>query len=153
MTTVDHPDAVEVMRRCMVPRIATVSRTGRPRVNPLYAVYVDGRIWLGTAEWTLAARNVRADPRVSLLFDAPGGTSALSRVWRITGRAAVRTDRGVQRSYNLRVVRKYVMTPGGIGNLLAHLRQLPLRRRYYAQSAARGRPCVIEVIPERAELI
>jgi Pyridoxamine 5'-phosphate oxidase len=50
------------MRRSMVARIATLSRNGRPSINPLYFVYLNGHIWLGTVDWTLAARNVNADP-------------------------------------------------------------------------------------------
>ena len=66
---VDDPVALDIVRRSMVARIATVSRGGRPSVIPLYFVPVDGRIWLGTVDWALAARNVNADPRVSVLFD------------------------------------------------------------------------------------
>ena len=53
----------------MVARIATLSLSGRPSVNPLYFVRRSGHIWLGTVDWTLAARNVMADPRVSVLFE------------------------------------------------------------------------------------
>ena len=72
---------------------------------------------------------------------------------RISGRATVRVDQFIQRSYNRRVVRKYVLRPGGIRNALTHLRQLPLTRNYRAQGAERGRACVIEVTPERAALL
>jgi Pyridoxamine 5'-phosphate oxidase len=146
----DDPAVRDILRRGMVARIGTLSRTGRPSINPLYFVCQSGHIWLGTSEWTLAARNVQADPRVSLLLEVerdPGPR----RVLRISGRAIVRTDPQAQRSYALRVARKYVLTPGSIRNSLAHLRQLPLRRPYAAQSAARGLACVIEVTPLHAE--
>jgi general stress protein 26 len=148
----DDPAVVDVMRRSMVARIATLSRNGRPHVSPLYSVHLDGRVWLGTVDWTLAARNVGADSRVSVLFEVepdPGDR----RVLRIGGRARVRTDRRTQRSYNRRVARKYLLTPGGIRNALAHVRQLPLVRNYRAQGAEKGQPCVIEVIPEQAEFL
>lgn len=148
----DDPAVLEVLRWSMVARIATLSRNGRPSINPLYFVCVNGRIWLGTVEWTLAARNVGADPRVSVLFEVERDTGDL-RVLRIRGRARVRTDRRAQRSYGLRVTRKYLVTPGGIRNALAHVRKLRLRRKYHVQSAQKGRPCVIEVIPEEAELL
>jgi general stress protein 26 len=109
----DDPAALAILRRGMVARIATLSRNGRPSVNPLYFVYVDGKVWLGTAAWTLAARNVRATPRVSVLFNLemdPGDC----RVVRVTGRAAVRTDAAVLRPYNLRVAFKYLLTFKGI---------------------------------------
>jgi general stress protein 26 len=65
----DDPAVLDVIWRSMVARIATLSRNGRPSINPLYFVYLNGHIWLGTSEWTLAARNVKADPRVSILFE------------------------------------------------------------------------------------
>jgi len=148
----DDPMVLDVIRRCMVARIATLSRNGRPSINPLYFVYLNGRIWLGTSDWTLAARNVKADPRVSVLFEVEQGSSD-HRVVRIRGRASLREDRKAQRSYVFRVALKYVLTPGGIQNALAHIRQLPLRRNYAAQSAAKGNSCVIEVIPEQTELL
>ncbi|HSR24473.1 MAG TPA: pyridoxamine 5'-phosphate oxidase family protein [Candidatus Eisenbacteria bacterium] len=143
---------MDVLRRSMVARIATLSRSGRPSIVPLYFVHHDGRIGLGTPVWTLTARNVAADPRVSVLFEVerdPGDR----RVLRIGGRARVRGDREAVRAYALRAARKYVLTPGGIRNALAHVRQLPLRRRYAAQSAERGPTCVIEVTPGRAEFV
>src|SRR6266581_4440151 len=109
----DDPAVLDVMRRSMVARIATLSRNGRPSINPLYFVSLSGHIWLGTSDWTLAARNVKADPRVSVLFEVEHDPSS-QRVLRIRGRASVRTERKVQRSYDLRVARKYVLTPGGI---------------------------------------
>ena len=149
---VDDPAVLTVLRRSMVARIATLSRNGRPSINPLYFVYLNGHIWLGTVDWTLAARNVKADPRVSVLFEVEQDPSD-QRVLRIRGRASVRTDQKAQRSYNLRAARKYLLTPGGIRNALTHIRQLPLRRTYHAQSAEKGQPCVIEVTPEQAEFL
>jgi len=146
------PAVLDVLRRSMVARIATLSRNGRPSVNPLYFVSLNGQIWLGTVDWTLAARNVKADPRVSILLEVeqdPGD----QRVLRIRGRASVRTDQKALRSYHLRVARKYLLTPGGVRNALAHLRQLPLMRNYQAHAARKGRPCVIDVTPEQAELL
>ena len=148
----DDPAVLDVMRRSMVARIATLSRNGRPSINPLYFVYLHGHVWLGTVDWTLAARNVKADPRVSVLFEVEQDPSD-QRVLRISGRASVRTDPKGQRSYNLRVARKYVLTPGGIRHYLAHLRQLKLRRHYGAQNVSTGQPCVIEVTPLHAEFL
>jgi hypothetical protein len=149
---IDDPAVLDILRRAMVARIATLSRTGRPSINPLYFVCQSGRIWLGTSDWTLAARNVRADPRVSILFEVERD-QAPRRILRISGRAIVRTDPKAQRSYNLRAARKYLLTPGAIRNALAHLRQFPLRLNYMAQSASRGLACVVEVTPLHAELL
>jgi general stress protein 26 len=149
---VDDPAVLDVMRRSMIARIATLSRNGRPSVNPLYFVYLNGHIWLGTSDWTLAARNIKADPRVSVLFEVEQDRSP-HRVLRIRGRASVRTEQKIQRSYGLRVACKYLLTPGGIRNALAHIRQLPSMHNYHAQSAEKGQSCVIEVTPEQAEFL
>jgi hypothetical protein len=139
----DDPAVLDVLRRSMVARIATLSRSGRPSITPLYFVYLNGRIWLGTSEWTLAARDVAADQRVSVLFEVERDTSD-RRVLRISGRARVRTDQQAQRSYALRAARKYVLTPGAIRDTLAHVRLLPIRRQYQVRSAQKGSSCVIE---------
>lgn len=75
------------------------------------------------------------------------------RVLRISGRASTRIDTKALRSYNLRVARKYILTPGGVRNALTHLRQLWLLHYYTAQSAQKGHACVIEVMPEWVELL
>jgi hypothetical protein len=149
---VDDPAVLDVLRRCMVARIATLFHNGRPSINPLYFVCLNGRIWLGTSEWSRASRNVKADPRVSVLFEVEQDRSP-HRVLRVRGRASVRTDPKGQRSYNLRVERKYVLTPGGIRHYLAHLRQLPLMHNYHTQAAEKGQACVIEVTPLGAEFL
>ncbi len=51
------------------------------------------------------------------------------------------------------MARKYLLTPGGIRNALAHMRQLPPTHNYHAQAAEKGQPCVIEVTPEQAEFL
>lgn len=148
----DDPTVLNILQQCMVARIATLSRNGRPNINPLYFIYLHGRIWLGTSDWTLAARNVKADPRVNVLFAAERDLRD-RRVLRIGGRARLRGDGKVQLSYGLRVARKYILTPGGVRNALTHLRQLWLRRYYTAQSKQKGNACVIEVIPEQVEFL
>ena len=148
----DDPAVVDVVRRCMVARIATLSSNGRPSINPLYLVHLNGHIWLGTADWTLAARNVKADPRVSVLFNVERDRSD-RRVLRISGRASVNTDREVQRIHERLVARKYVLTPSGIRHYLTNFRLLLPMHYYHAQSAAKGLPCVIDVIPEQAEFL
>ncbi len=148
----EDPPVRDLLSRSMVARIATLSRTGRPSVNPLYFICIDRKIWLGTADWTLAARNVKADPRVSMLFNIERAPDDL-RVIRITGSAWVRVDPQAVRTYSLKVVRKYILTPAGLLNWLTHLRQIWLRRYYTAQSRQKGRTCVIEVSPETIELL
>jgi general stress protein 26 len=148
----DHPVVLDVIRRSEVARIATLSRGGRPNITPLYFIPLDRRIWLGTPTWTITARNVTADARVSILFD-PQQDTFEPRVLRVTGRAEVRTDQKTQRRYNPRAARKYLLTSGAIHNALTHLRQIPLKRIYHAQSAERGQAAVIVVTPEHAEFL
>ncbi len=140
------------LNHSMVARIATLSRNGRPSVNPLYFIYFNGKIWLGTPEWTLAVRNVQADARVSVLFEVEKDDGSRS-ILRIRGTANVRTEPKALRAYDLRAALKYILTPGGLRNWLTHPRQLWLRRYYTAQSAQKGRTCIIEVTPERIELL
>ncbi len=148
----NDPAVHALLRRAKVARIATLSRSGHPSITPLYFVVVHEQIWLGTPEWTLAVRDIKADPRVSLLFEVEQNPQD-RRVLRITGRAQIRTDAQVQRSYNLRVAFKYLLTLGQIRNTFAHRRLLPLRRRYRAQSQAKGQACVIAVAPEQVEFL
>ena len=149
---VDDPAVLDVIRRCMVARIATLSGNGRPSINPLYFVAVDGHVWLGTADWTLAARNVKADPRVSVLFNVERDRSD-RRVLRINGRASVNVDREVQRINERLSARKYILTPAGLLHYLTNLHLLRPMHDYHAQSAAKGLPCVIDVTPEQAEFL
>lgn len=149
---IDDPTVLDILRRSMVARIATLSRNGRPSINPLYFVASDGHLWLGTSDWTLAARNVTADSRVSILFNVEKDPTE-QRVLRISGRANVRTDQEIIRSYNICVARKYILTPAGIINALAHLRQIPLKLTYNAQGSEKGQACVIDILPERAEFL
>jgi len=136
----------------MVARIATLSSNGRPSINPLYFIYLNGHIWLGTADWTLAARNVKADHRVSVLFEVEQD-HADHRVLRISGRAGVNTDQKVQRLNERLSARKYILTSGGLRNYLTNFRLLLPMHYYHAQSAEKGLPCVIDVIPEQAEFL
>ena len=136
----------------MVARIATLSRNGRPSINPLYFVSVSGNIWFGTDDWTLAARNAMADSRVSVHFELEK-EPVHQRVLRIRGLAGISTDQKMLRSYSLRVAFKYILTPAGIRNALAHIRQIPLKLTYNKQGAQKGSPCIIVVTPEQAEFL
>lgn len=148
----DDPAVRDILQRSMTARIATLSRGGRPSITPIYFVYLNGHIWLGTSSWTLAARDVKADPRVRILFEVERRPQD-HRILRMTGRAYVRTDPQALRSYNIHVLFKYSLTPGGISNNLAHVGLLSLMRRYHAQSREKGQPCIIDVTSEQAEFL
>lgn len=149
--TPDDPAVVDILRRAMVARIATVSRNGRPHVNPLYFVCGNGKIYLGTTDRTLAALNVKADPRVTILFNVEREPDD-RRVLRIRGGAMVRTDAGLCRWYRIRDLRKYIFTRRGFGNSLSHARLLPLVRRFVS-SGEKGQECVLEVRPEEVHVL
>ncbi len=149
--TPDDPAVVDILRRAMVARIATVSRNGRPHVNPLYFVCGNGKIYLGTTDRTLAALNVKADPRVTILFNIEREPND-QRVLRIRGGAVVHTDARLCRWYVIRDLRKYIFTRRGFGNSLSHARLLPLVRRFIS-SGEKGKECVIEVRSEEAHVL
>jgi general stress protein 26 len=147
MDVADHRVG-EILDRAMVARIATVSRTGRPHVNPLYFVREGRHVHLGTATFTLAARNVAANPTVQLLAEVEDDPDD-RRVVRLDGTATVRTDPDLLRSYRSAVARKYVVTPRGLRNLLVHPRQWrPLRRH-----VSGGEGCVLDVEVTGAEVL
>ena len=142
------PDIRRILERAMVARLATVSRNGRPHVNPLYFVVHSGRIHLGTSIPTLAARNASAAPGVQILFEVERDRND-ARLLRMDGTAVVQTDPALVENYRRRVARKYIITPAGLWNLLAHPRQwIPLRRH-----TRKGSGCVIDVTPTRVEFI
>ncbi len=148
----DDPAVADVIRRCMVARIATLSSNGRPSINPLYFVTHDDHIWLGTSDWTLAARNARANPRVSALFNIERDPRDRC-VLRVTGHAGVNIDRDVMRRYNRDVARKYVLTPRGLFHYALNVSLLRPMHYYHAQSAVKGHACIIDVAPEYAEFL
>lgn len=141
-----------IIREGRVARIATLSQQGHPSITPIYFANVRGQLWLGTSDWTLAVRQVRADPRVSVLI-APELRPHDSRIVRVTGQASVRTDVQAQILYVLHVALKYSLNPGQLRNTLAHTHLITLRRRYHQQSRAKGSTCIIAVEPERLELL
>ena len=135
----------------MVARICTVSRTGRPHLNPIYFVRHRGLIRLGTVANALAVHNVRANPIATVLFEVEADPHD-RRVLRIEGKAGVRTDVSTVRSYLLADARKYMVTPPGIIDAVRHLRCFPALRHYLTDPAGGG-SCVIEVTPQHAELL
>jgi general stress protein 26 len=147
----DDPAVVGILRRAMVARIATVSRNGRPHVNPLYFISGNGKMYLGTTDRTLAALNVKANPRVTIMFNIESEPND-RRVLRIRGGAIVRTDSKLCRWYVVRDLRKYIFSRRGFVNALAHARLLPSVRRFVS-SGEKGQECVLEVRPEEAEFL
>jgi general stress protein 26 len=150
MTT--DPEVQDILQGCMVARLATLSSTGRPHVNPIYFVLSDGRIHLGTTTRTLAARNVMVNPKVQLLLEVESEPSQ-GRMARITGEAVVLTDPQVLREYKRRDARKYFRSLRSAWMSLTHIRQLFLTRRYLSSGDPASSHCVIEIAPTEVELL
>ncbi|MEU4439627.1 TIGR03618 family F420-dependent PPOX class oxidoreductase [Micromonospora chalcea] len=49
--------------------LCTLRRDGSPHVTPVWFVYADGVWWIGCEGRSVKARNVAADPRVSLALE------------------------------------------------------------------------------------
>ena len=145
---VPDQEARALLDQAMVARLATLSSAGRPHVNPIYFVTVGDHIHLGTATYTLAARNVAAHPDVEILFEVESDP-ADHRMLRVLGTAVASTDPDVQRCYTRADARKYVLTPRGLWNLLTHPRQW----RPMVSHLRGGAACVIDGTPTSTEMI
>jgi PPOX class probable F420-dependent enzyme len=51
--------------------LATAGADGAPHLMPVWAVWLDGRLWFSTASGSRKARNLAAQPRCSLATDDP----------------------------------------------------------------------------------
>ncbi len=147
-----EPSVRILLERAMVARLATVSRSGRPHVNPNYFVLDDARIWLGTTTGTLAARNVAANPSVQLLFEVEGDPSD-RRLVRMSGSAAIRTDPDLLTQYKRRDARKYFRSLRGLLMSLRNVHRLYLTSKYLTTTDPTSRHCVIEVEPTSIEIL
>ncbi len=130
----DDPLVAHVVRNSFVMRLATMSAAGHPSITPLWFVVDRGRLIAGTAASTVAVRNVRADPRVSVLLDGEryGQSDVVLRL-----RGVAEADDGLPpRSAMIRLAAKYYLSPGGLGCELHNSRRWRLRQRYYAQATA-----------------
>lgn len=150
--SINDPKIERFIRQSMVARIATLSQNRRPSITPLYFVVVDGHIWLGTADWTLAAREINTNPRVTVLFQHERSRHD-QRILRVQGQAVVRIDDQTVKSGNRQMAFKYVFSPAGLLNHALNLRLLPLMQQYRAQGSAKGKACIIDMTPERVEFL
>jgi Pyridoxamine 5'-phosphate oxidase len=132
----------------MIARLATLSESTGPRLTPLWFVLDRDRFYMNTRADSPAARDIRADGRVVVLFRRDRSADS-PQTLRKGGTARFLTDPTVNRRMYLRSALKYHLSPGGIRNLLAGLRSLPTRLLYYRERA--GEAGTIEVRPESAE--
>jgi hypothetical protein len=152
----DDPEVRELLDRSMILRMASVSPKGQPLVRCLWFVCQRGKIHTFTGEATPTGRSISVHPDVVLLFDGERGAPS-SRILRVRGRAAYRRELGVVARVLLGLGRKYLLTPPGLRNLLAHARRVPLTVRFYAgpgwKVRGQGLGVVTEIVPERLDLI
>ena len=59
----------EFLTRARVVRVATADAEGVPHVVPVCAVTDGGRLWFGSGDDARKVRNLRANPRVTLVAD------------------------------------------------------------------------------------
>ncbi|HVN53647.1 MAG TPA: pyridoxamine 5'-phosphate oxidase family protein [Anaerolineaceae bacterium] len=58
----------------LLARIATTGKNGQPHVVPVWYLWEDGALWISSFASTRHVRELRADPRCSILIDeAPTG--------------------------------------------------------------------------------
>jgi len=143
----DDPIVLGFIRHSFVARVATRSRSGLPGLTPLWFVVEGGSFFMGTSKAALAVRNAAANPEVAILLDGEAAGRS-EYVLRVGGRARVHAGFPTWRVL-ARLALKYYLAPAAARVELAHASQWRLRQRYYAQ----GRAAVIEVVPEKAELL
>ena len=59
----------EFLRHARVVRVATADARGVPHVVPVCAVLADGRLYFGSGDDARKVRNLRANPRITLVAD------------------------------------------------------------------------------------
>lgn len=57
------------LSRARVVRVATADRRGVPHVVPVCAAVADGRLYFGSADDARKVRNLRANPRITVVAD------------------------------------------------------------------------------------
>jgi hypothetical protein len=97
-----------------------------------------------------AVRDILANPEVVLLLERDKGRRSKD-VLRVRGQATFHRRSAVNRHMYLRSALKYHFSVGGLRNLLATVRSIPIRARYYRERA--GEAGTIEIIPGSVEML
>ncbi|WP_243420567.1 TIGR03618 family F420-dependent PPOX class oxidoreductase [Micromonospora globispora] len=66
MRTAPGPELLDRLDRERIVWLCTLRRDGSPHLTPVWYLFRDDGWWIATTERTVKARNVAADPRVSL---------------------------------------------------------------------------------------
>jgi predicted pyridoxine 5'-phosphate oxidase superfamily flavin-nucleotide-binding protein len=142
----NDPQVGHYLQRSLVMRLATVSAQGAPSLTPIWFVTADRSLVSTTAATTLAARNIAADPRVTILLNAErDGQSDYA----LSLRGIAEVHHGLPPARVMaRFAAKYYLSRGGLLSELGHAKLWRLRWRYYAQSD----PVWLAIEPKSAEL-
>lgn len=143
----DDPLVGHYLGNSLVIRLATASGQGRPSLTPIWFVVMGGRLVVSTGATTVAARNVAAEPRVTVLLDGEkaGGSELVVRL-----RGTAEVHHGLPPYAVLaRFAVKYYLFRGGLRSELGRADRWRLRQRYHAQAD----PVWIAIEPTAAELI
>lgn len=144
----EAPEVVAFINRAMVARIATRSARGTPQIMPLWFVRAGGKLLMTNGETSPTVRNIAADPRVVVMFDADGHNDG--RCLRIVGTARFHSERSMLTRTVLRELFKYHLAPAALWGAARHPRQIPSMLQYYLERRDGG---VIEVSPSHAEFL
>jgi hypothetical protein len=137
------PNLEAALRRSRVMILASRSHEGTPFAVPLWLVHHHGHLYATTSASSWTVRNVAASPQVALLLGGEGRGNA----GRLLVRGCARAVQGTPPPAVLaRIAWRYYLQPKFAAVELRHMRQWPLRMRYYGQSRAAH----IVIIPEAA---
>jgi PPOX class probable F420-dependent enzyme len=89
----------ELVSKPLFSKIATIGKDGTPQITPTWFTFENGKFIVVTPEKSVKIRNLRRDPRVSILVD--DGYKYVA----IKGRAKINTSRNVERDTERQVVR------------------------------------------------
>ena len=144
----DDAEVQQFLASSMIARVATISARGTPQLMPLYFVRLDGKLYMNNATTSPTVRNIAANPRVVLLFEADRGRRR-DRCLRIRGAATFRQDAAIMRRVSLRAALKYQFSLPALLSTLRNARKLSVMKRYRAERSSG----MIEVVPESAEFL
>jgi nitroimidazol reductase NimA-like FMN-containing flavoprotein (pyridoxamine 5'-phosphate oxidase superfamily) len=144
----DDTEVRQFLDGSMIARVATISARGTPQLMPLYFVRLDDKLYMNNAPTSPTVRNIAANPRVVLLFEADCGRRR-NRCLRITGVATFREDASIMRRVSVRAALKYQFSLPALFSTLRNGRKLLTMKRYRSERSSG----MIEVAPESAEFL
>ena len=139
----------DVVRRSRVVLAGSCSVKGRPFCTPVWFVVDRHAVYLTTGGGSWLGRNVLANPEVTLLFGGEAAGSAGAFV-QVRGTATIHEGM-VPARLLAALALKYYVPPRAATSELSHLRQWPVRGRYYRQ--APGPVGYVRVVPTSARLL